>query len=369
MIRFGTNLPVQATVYWGKTADYELGSLTSNIFLSDYSVLLPDLTPGTHYFFKVVMTEGHGLNISVSDQEFTTLALPDTVPPANVSNFQARPTQTDITLTWNNPQTDFSLVRIVKSDKFYPRDPTEGQVIYEGRGEQYIDTDVVPDKVYYYTAFSLDRAGNYSSGALTDTRLLRPGENFVPPKLFADVLQLPKDLIDILLRNFHLNDINFIQDGKTLPIVSNTVNIRGDQDLTISIDYNKMPEILKTIAITMYDPDDHNKTFSFLLRINADKTAYEAHIGAFEKSGRYEFNLNILDSKHQGLVSIAGTLIVKMSDIFGGKNGPGGFASVSLAQLLLIAMALFVLLLLWLLVKRRYASAHYPSSAPLYKKP
>ena len=287
-------------------------------------------------------------------QEFRTLSLPDIFPPANVSNFVATPSETDITLTWKNPKADFEAVRIVKSDKFYPRDPTEGEIIYEGRAERYMDRKVVGDKTYYYAAFSRDRMGNYSSGAVTDARLLRPGELPTMPKLFAGILQLPKELIHSLLRTFSLNDVDFIQDGKKLPVVSSIVEIRGDRNLTISIDYEKVPEILKTIVITMFDPDDRAKTFSFLLRVNADKTAYQAHVAALERSGKYEFSLAILDHKHQGLALLAGTIISRVPDFISGKGGnPFSDLTIGFPHLLWFAIALLILLILAFAILRK----------------
>lgn len=321
LVAFGTNLPVQATVSWGKTRDLELGSIASALYQEDHYVQITGLEPGTKYFYKIVLVDGYGRTLTVDNEYFRTLSLPDVFPPANVSNFKATPKDATIVLTWKNPTADFDIVRIVKSDKFYPRDPGEGEIIYEGRAERYVDEDVEYGKTYYYSAFSRDRAGNFSSGAVTDARLLRPGEEPQGPKLFGGILQLPKELIDPLFRKFSILDIDFIQDGVKLPVVSDTVQIRGDRNLTISIDYDKVPEILKTIAVTMFDPEDKSKTFSFLLRVNEDKTAYQAHIAAFERPGRYQFALAILDYKHQGLASLAGTIVARVPDLFANKDG------------------------------------------------
>jgi len=349
LIRFGTNVPVRATVYWGKTLDYELGSLMSDVYLRDHVVSITSLDPSTRYYFRLDLTDAYGRKLFVNNQQFSTLSLPDILSPANVSNFQATPSFTDITLTWENPRADFELVRIVKSDKFYPRDPFEGEIVYEGRAEKYVDEDVVRDKTYYYSAFSRDRVGNYSSGAVTDARLLKEGEEPSGPKLFAGVLQLPKEKLHALLQSFTLLDIDFIQDGVKLPIISNTVEIRGDRDLTISIDYEKVPEILKTIAVTMFDPSDKSKTFSFLLRVNKDKTAYQAHIGAFERPGKYEFALAILDHKHQGLGTFAGVIVSQIPNLFSyGQGVPSDYVSIYW-----LIIALLVLVLIMYLVLRR----------------
>jgi len=71
----------------------------------------------------------------------------------------------EITLNWNNPNTN-SFVRtiVVKKAGSYPASPTDGQVIYEGNGGTFTDTNVSNGTTYYYAIYSYDRAKNYSSG-------------------------------------------------------------------------------------------------------------------------------------------------------------------------------------------------------------
>lgn len=340
VITFGTNVPVRASVYWGLTRDLELGGSASDMYRSNHTVRLTDLEPGTQYFFRIELIDGRGLRKVIDHQDFYTLSLPDATPPDNITNFRATERNGDVLLTWRNPHADFEKVRIVKSTIFYPRDPSEGEVIYEGRAEEFVDEEVEAGKRYYYSAFAIDGSGNYSSGAVTDVRLSLEGEVPGTPQLFAGVLQLPKDLIDPLLKSFSIWDINFIQDGVKKPIVSNSVEIRGDRSLTISIDYDKMPEILKTIAITMFDPNDKEKTFSFLLRINKDKTAYEANLAALERPGTYEFAFAVLDYKHQGLVSLTGEIIARIPEVLAEENG---FVSRNYWWWLLIILTLLVI--------------------------
>jgi len=79
--------------------------------------------------------------------------------------------------------------------------------------------------------------------------------------------------------------------------------------LTASIAYEKVPEVLKTIMATLSSGE---KVFSFLLRINKEKTRYEAII-ASPDPGVYPLTLNILDYKNQALKKITGQLIIEES--------------------------------------------------------
>jgi len=79
-----------------------------------------------------------------------------------------------------------------------------------------------------------------------------------------------------------------------------TVNSR--EPLQISIGYDLAPKVLKTIMMTLKQGD---KTFSFLLRANADKTAYEATLMP-PAGGLYDFYISILNYQNQALQKSAG---------------------------------------------------------------
>ncbi len=355
IVKISTNIPVQAFVYWGETLDYELGSAFSPYFSTLHTIELSELEAGTDYVFKVWVVDARGRELRIEGQEFTTLSLPDTTSPSNVSNFSAVANEDQIDLTWNNPQADFDLVRIVRSTLFYPRDPYDGETIYEGRDEQYTDTDVVSGTTYYYTAFGKDAFGNYSSGAIASATARRPGQPPVPNTNIFDIINLPKGEIDPLLRSFNFKDIDFIQDGVKILTNENRVEIRGDRSLLMSVDYEKMPEILKTIAVTLHDPKDKTKTFSFLLRVNADKTAYEANIAPLGRAGEYEFNFQVLDYKHRGLVSVLGT-IVSILPAFGSVGSRGMFDKIffgPLNNLGVVSLLLALIIILFGVIRNR----------------
>ena len=348
-IRFETNLQVLATTYWGLSTNYGIGTLEGTQFLKNTDIKLERLLPDTKYHFKIGLIDEFGRFSLIDNQEFTTLPL---LTPENVSNLKATPDEKVITLTWKNPLTNFESVRILKSDKFYPRDPFDGKVIYEGVGEKFIDTEVVADTRYYYTAFSKNKFGNYSSGAVADAMLLKPGEQVTIRDLFGGVLLLPEELIHPLIKELSLLDVDFIQDGVKLPVINDIVDIRGDRSLIISIDYHKVPEILKTITVTLRDPVDAEKSFSFLLRVNKDKTAYEAHIAAFDRPGRYSFGIAILDYKNQGLKKLAGALVATVPNLVL-KKGDNLFDKFPNSYLFLLLVLLLLILIILLIFRRR----------------
>lgn len=349
-ISFGTNIPVVATIQWGLTSDFEAGSLTTGLYAREHDLVLTDLTPNTTYQFRVTLVDGRGRTLVIENQTLRTLGIPD-FAIENVSNLVAISAPERITLTWKNPRSPFDRIRVVRSDRFYPHDPFAGDVVYEGRAQSFVDTNVVADTTYYYGVFTL-RAGEFSSGAVASAALLKPGERSTVKDFFAGIVELSKDLIHPILNQFSVRDIDFFQDGVKLPVVDGAVDIRGDRNIKVSVDYHKVPEILKTIAVTMYDPEDNSKSFSFLLRVNKDKTAYEALIAPLERPGRYTFGLAILDHKNQGLKKVAGVIVSRLPEI---TNIPvDSFSSdQALKAFSIFAGFLIVLGLAFLVVSRR----------------
>ncbi|MEK7213799.1 MAG: hypothetical protein AAB637_01635 [Patescibacteria group bacterium] len=242
----------------------------------------------------------------------------------NVKDFKATARENNIMLTWKIPEdSNIDSVVIIKSDKFFPGDINDGEIIFEGNAENFIDYDVEVGKRYYYAIFAKNSLGNYSSGALATARIIREGEIVIATStdIFANISILENVHPDI--KKLSLLDFDFIQDGRKLSNIGDTIVIDGSKNLTISLRYNKVPEILKTIAITLIDPDDPTQIFPFLLRVNEDKTAYEATIAPLGKSGKYGLSIMILDYKNQGLKRLTGSLKAlvfdSVQDLFGNK--------------------------------------------------
>jgi hypothetical protein len=244
----------------------------------------------------------------------------DTTPPANISDFLAEGQDKKINLQWKNPSTDFKGVKIMRSTDFYPMSPNEGQLVYNSSGEYYVDINVSNGTRYYYTAFVYDEAGNYSSGATTFATPRKPDEKITEIQPFLEdimsQIEPPEQIAKLTPKDFNLT-----QGGKLIPFIdldqTKFKAIYGEP-LTISIPYEKFPEVLKTIMVTIEKqaliPDDsqgviEKKSFSFLLRVNEDKTAYLATLIAPEP-GNYPLKITILDYKNHSLKKITGELLV-----------------------------------------------------------
>ncbi len=281
-------------------------------------------------------------------------ASPDTTTLLmNVTHFIAVPTldENKIILSWKYPiGSDIVSVRIVRSDKFFPSGIDDGEVIFAGDTQKIVDYDVIPGVRYYYALFAKNSKGEYSSGVLAQARIPLPGENVTavePGDPFASIPQA--EYVDAIFSSLTLSDFDFIQDGRKIAHAGDVIAIDAQKNLTIQLGYKKVPEILKTIAMTLADPDDSSKVFTFLLRVNKDKTAYEATIASLERSGDYKLNAIILDYKNQGLKRLNGNLrafvLADGAHIFGmlSQNPKLLYSMIGFLILAFILIILFIL--------------------------
>jgi chitodextrinase len=353
IINFTTNQSTQAKVYWGMTTEYELGSISGLFYNFTHAVSIDGLIPGTRYYFKVEATNASG-RVRSTEGSFLSHDLPQEETFTNVDRFKAIARPSSIDLSWNNPSHDmFDSVRVVRSDRFFPRDIYDGQVVYEGRGQSFGDDDVQIGTTYYYSIFARDTEGNYSSGALAKARIALAGEIIISPTStdpFVGIRVL--DNVDPTISRLTLMDFDFIQDGRKLVNIGNPIGIDGSENITIRLDYDKVPEILKTIAITLIDPDDSTQVFPFLLRVNKDKSAYEATVAPLGKRGTYNMNIVVLDHKNQGLKRLEGDL---RAFVFGSTDGLIGVeGGISYRSALWFIVAIIIIMVILIMIRRRY---------------
>jgi hypothetical protein len=317
-ISWGTDRPSLCHLFWGKTQEYEIGIITETDYDLEHSISLVNLFAGTAYHFKIRCRDLIGNESETTDRKFTTLS-----PLPNVINFTAVPGDSEITLTWQNPiRPDFKAVKIMRSNDFYPSDPFSGVQVYSGSGDYFLDTGLTNGLTYYYTAFATDFAGNYSSGAVASARPFSGEPPLLPEEILTkeecqeagyywydnscheepELLPPPPEIEELKLEDF-----DFFQKGEELPLIEDRkIEFKTENPLTISIDYEKVPEVLKTIMVTL---EKGGKTFSFLLRVDQEKTVYQATIVPPEL-GAYPFILTVLDYKNQTLKKISGQLSV-----------------------------------------------------------
>lgn len=353
IITWNTRPNTVYTVLWGKSASYDEGAVTGNTFAQAHQSVLDNLLPNTQYYFRIISKDFIGREI-VREGTFFTFPLSQEGVP-NATLFKAASRERDIQLSWNNPEfAEFDGVRLVKSPFFYPGDPNDGEVVFEGSGEGYVDAEVEVGKTYYYTLFVKSENGEYSSGSVAQTTITLPGEpEPLPPEEEPELPSGPFVHPDIASLSFL--DFEFIQEGILLTSFSgNVIAIDGRENLTVSLDYDKVPEVLKTIVITLVSPDDETQVFSFLLRVNEDRSAYSATIGPLGRSGIYEARIAVLDYKNKGLKRITGTLTASVAETYDPDSKLASFIEFILRnKLIALLLILLVALTIYYVVRSR----------------
>ena len=302
-----TTRPARFEMRWGRTTSYELGYTVNNKFTSSYETTLTNLEPGTQYEYEVVGYSVSGKAYVLERGHFTTLRSQDSLPPANVNRFRALADGTNVSLTWEVPAGEgYQYIRVVRNHLGYPSYLQDGAVVYQGAGQSFTDSDVLSQySPVYYTAFVVDAAGNVSSGAIakvfatddgkTPGGIKDPGggtgstgtsspDGFTPGKKIPAGTHMPDS-----------SEVFLIQENTKQTFADQNISIDSHFPFTLSIPKSAVSDNLKTIIVTFTDPTDSRLTSSFLLRINKDKSAYEAVIAPLDLEGVSRLTVDIYD--------------------------------------------------------------------------
>lgn len=185
LISFSTLYPSLATVSWGKTPQYEAGSLAQSWYHNIFSVTLDKLDPSSVYYYRIPLVDSRGKKFNL-EGEFRTLSVPDTTSPPAPSGFSYVVDKERIVFRWNNPGVaDFASIRLVRSNIFYPSDVLDGKVVYEGSGQYAADDSVKDAQFYYYSIFAIDSTGNASGPAILHVLYRKPQikKDSIPEKI------------------------------------------------------------------------------------------------------------------------------------------------------------------------------------------
>jgi hypothetical protein len=296
-----TNAYARFELRWGRSSSYELGFVTNNLFKQENTTTISDLQPGTVYQFQLIVHERNGQTTILKEGEFKTLDAPDTQAPPNVANLKATVKGDGVLLSWVNPSdSDFSYVRVVRSYLFYPTDPYAGYSIYQNDGTSFLDADAfLQHDIQYYTVYSYDKNGNKSSGAIVSIQ-----------KDSRTVGVITATTSDESLLKLSFLDIEFVQHDSQ--VSGDRIDV--DAPFLIRIAYEKLPEHLKAITVSLTHPQDNDLSFAFLLKINNDKTYYDATIAPLKIVGTYPLLLSVFDYQTQQLIGVTGSITtVKVS--------------------------------------------------------
>lgn len=299
LLSWNTNVLTRSHVSWGVTHEYEMGALAERTYATTHATRIVGLMADTEYHVRITAETVQGIVVVLAEQSFRTDAVADRTPPPNVSALTGVVLEKDALLSWRNPGGDFDHVRVIRSTEGYPQDPADGVLIYEGQGESLRDTGIFLENTrVYYAVFAYDALGNESSGAVVRVALLGDRE----PEVLAPE-QYP----------IRFEDLIFIQNGKEISYIGSEVLLDSTQPFEVVIPYERLPEHLKSIVVTLTDPGAAEKEFAFLLRVDSDKKAYRALLAPLARAGGYPLLLSIFDYKERTISKAAGVIHAEAS--------------------------------------------------------
>lgn len=303
-----TAWPVRLTVRWGRSTDYELGFLVNEVYAKTHVIPLTDLEPGTTYEYQIIAETPFGLKAVIVAEQFTTQNPTVATTPANVSRFLAQPVGADVELSWRLPAgEDVAFVRVVRSHLGFPAHPQNGAIVYQGTASQFTDTDILSEySPVYYTAFVYNSQGKVSSGAIAITfaqsdtpgsdtpgEADRPG---VPPvKVTEATSSVVHERFTPDMRVPELSELFVVQSGNEYSFLNPSISLSPANSFVVQIPVEAVAGNLKSIIGTLLDPTDNTLSYSFLLRINEDKTYYQAVVPALLVAGESVLAVSIYD--------------------------------------------------------------------------
>ena len=302
-----TNAFAKFQLRWGRTTSYELGFVFNDLYKKSHVTDITDLEPATVYEYELVGYTKSGTLEVLKRGSFKTHDAPDTTAPLNVQNLSGTIKNGNVYLTWLNPEdSDFDSVRIVRSHLFYPLSLVDGFLVYESNGEKFTDVrSSLINQTQYYTVFTRDRAGNTSSGAVI--ALSKDGV----------ITGMPSSGISKDVGTVVFSDFEFVQEAHT----KDDFTLAGYQAYIVRIAYDKVPLHLKTITYSLAT-NDSSVAYTYLLKLNKDKTFYEAVIPASGVKGNVSVQFVIFDFE----TKIMTTLMGEVTFFEASKHTPQFFA-------------------------------------------
>ncbi len=299
---WSTTFPAGFVLRWGRTDAYQSGFITNENNSTKQWSKITELEPGTTYVYELNVNTPSGMMITLRSGQFTTKAESVSKVVPNVERLIAEVSGVNVSLKYFIPKSEpGALVQVVRSHLGFPIDLNDGAVIYTGQAESVRDDDaLLYYQQQYYTVFVIGADGTVSSGAVVLARRSREVTDtnqviFSPIEGLDTATSTFEIEADITISLISLNDINIVQSNKSYTFLDSEISLLATDPFTIRISRQSLPDNLKTIIITLLDPTDQRRSYSFLLSINKDGTAYEATFAPLNISGTSRLQITVYD--------------------------------------------------------------------------
>ncbi len=360
VITFDTDKNSTAQINHGETVSLGSNATDGLAPVTNHAILLLGLSPNKTRYYQIIATDVSLNSTSTAILNFKTLV--DAVPPPDVSNLQISAGQNSITLNWQNPSLsfipDFVGVKILKKIGSPATGPNDagGTVVYNGSGNTATDNLVLNGFTYFYTVYSYDASGNFSSGNFVQgktSEVVPPPSPPIPPTSTPPSPQIPPVTPPVVspsitppvapyvspsatvpgFEKLTLNKVKFLSGSHQIELAANGKVLLGlaGSNLSVGIKKSVLLNEPKSLILRVGNTDQHQ--FSF----DSSNNTYYADI-SFPQSGNSQafieinygsdqfdslgFDLQavdlgqVTDSKNNNLSGVEVTLYKENSEVF-----------------------------------------------------
>ena len=359
-LQFRTSVPTQYTLRYGESEAGADGFSEAVVYRTDHTTVLSDLRPSTTYQYALYVTDRYGREVLVREDSFTTEPRFTVEMPSNVRSFSAQALGNDVFLRWQLPVDDsVAYVRVVRSSRFFPADPFDGTVVYQGPGTSYTDAGAMRGHdSQYYTIFTYNLQGVPSSGVIAEAsrRPVSPPEVVPdpptpdPPATTTPTTTPQPEEPPIISRN----EAEVIQNDRVQTLADEAVRIDAETAFVLRIPAASLPTRTRLVTMTLWRPETDAPPLTFLLRQNEAGTYYTAALPGLAETGTYDLQLGLFDGANERFFALAGLLEVEEPEVSPSTVSEEplligiGYLLAGGALGLLVALSLYwLILLLW----------------------
>lgn len=334
VIKWNSFIPTTTNVKWGTSPDYKEGVIKNIDFLLEHRVQINGLESGTIYYFTIEAENLLRKTNSLENQLFRTLSLLDTTPPSNPTNVNIISSSSGITISWDNPpDPDFDYVRIMRNKSRYYGSPYIGNLVYEGDSKYFTDSQVKEGEQYFYSLFSRDRIGNYSSGSLIKTIYNPEGKDN-----WGSILT-PVEEVEPIKEDYIVSQNSSYYYFKTGDVLS----LSGDNSINIKTNHSSKTKN-DDMWVSIKDQNEVIVGQYFFSRVKDEDGFINVTVPLFRESGYYNIDIYNYTNDSSYLVN-SGVFKINKSKI----NQSNQLSKFTL----IIILTLLILLILLLLIIHR----------------
>lgn len=306
---FGVNFPVTYRIQYGMGDAPSSRTVQTETLRQQHTTVITDLVSNTTYFYDLYTTDRYGRETLLRSGSFTTEEQFGITMPSNVAEFSAQAIGGDVLLRWvAAPQSPYTYVRVVRNPRFFPNDPGDGVVIYQGPGNAFTDIGAMQGvERQYYTIFAYNLSGIPSSGMLA-IAARTPTVPSPPPV----VIEETEDETDIPplppVSLMTLANIEFIQNDR-LQSLAESVVLTTDNSFMVRVLASYIPPETRAVMVTLWQSED-DRYQSFLLRLDVDSGYFKTVIPAQSRIGTYDIRLELYNGLQERFFSLSGLFAV-----------------------------------------------------------